>query len=161
MIRPPSGDDWVALTDEPLPIAEMIAFVTLPSCGAVTLFLGTVRDHAEGRPNVSLVEYEAWPEQVERGFEGLVSEARKRWVELGRVAVLHRTGPLQVGEASVAVAVSSPHRAEAFDAGRWCIDTLKESAPIWKHEVWEGGTDWGLHTHPITPVGREERLEGM
>lgn len=148
-----TGEDWVALTAGEIPTADALDFVRRPSCGAVALFLGTVRDHAPGRPGVSLVEYEAWDEQVERVLWEIAGEARTRWPEVARVALLHRTGPLDVGEISVLVAVSSPHRAEAFEAARWCIDTLKETAPIWKHEHWDGGDAWGLDSRPIGQVG--------
>lgn len=158
------GDDWVALTAETLPVPEALDYVQRPSCGAVVLFLGTVRDHAPGRPGVSLVEYEAWEEEVVKVLDEIAAGARSRHPDIGRLAILHRTGPLAVGEASVLVAVSSPHRADAFEAGRWCIDTLKETAPIWKNEHWEGGEAWGLDAKPITGVGergpvgiREER----
>ncbi len=73
--------------------------------------------------------------------------------DLERIALLHRTGELGLSEASVAVVVSSPHRAEAFEAARFCIDTLKESVPIWKQEHWAGGSDWAVEQHPIRPVG--------
>ena len=153
MLEVPSGDDWVAVAGETLPLCEVLEFVRHPSCGAVTLFVGTVRDHAPGRPGVTLVEYEAWPEQVLVRIAEIVGSARARWSGRGRVAILHRTGPLEVGEASVVVAVSSAHRAESLGAARWCIDTLKETVPIWKHEVWDGGEDWGVDAHPISDVG--------
>jgi molybdopterin synthase catalytic subunit len=141
--------DWIGLTSDPLPVHEALDWVPLPSCGAVVLFLGTVRDHSEGRPGVSLVQYEAWGEQVEGVLRKVVAEARRMVPSLGRVALLHRTGPLGVGETSVLVAVSAPHRGDAFKAGRYCIDTVKETAPIWKLERWEGGEEFGLDAHPI------------
>ena len=81
-----------------------------------------------------------------------MAEARRRWPDLERVALLHRVGDLTLSEPSVAVAVSSPHRDAAFDAARFCIDTLKEAAPIWKQEHWTAGSDWALGEHPIRPV---------
>jgi molybdopterin synthase catalytic subunit len=148
----PTGRDWIALTAEVLPVEAALSFAGDPSCGAVALFLGIVRDESPGRPGVHLVEYEAWEEQTEPVLAGIVAAARARHPEIARVAVLHRTGPLQVGEASVLVCVSSPHRAAAFEAARFCIDTLKETAPIWKHEHWEGGHAFGLDAKPIAPV---------
>jgi molybdopterin synthase catalytic subunit len=153
VLEVPSADDWVAITGETLPLGEALEFVRRPSCGAVTLFVGTVRDHAPGRPGVTLVESEAWPEQVLLRMGEIIASARARWQGLGAVAILHRSGPLEVGEASVVVAVSSPHRADSLDAARWCIDTLKDTVPIWKHEVWDGGEDWGVDPHPISDVG--------
>ena len=150
----PAGQDtWVELTASPLSYELASSWVTLPGCGAVVVFGGTVRDHAEGRPGVSELEYEAYPEQVERRLHDIAAEARRRWASVGRVALLHRFGTLTVGECSVLVAVSAAHRGEAFEAARYCIDTLKLTVPIWKRERWEGGEDWGLDAHPIAEVG--------
>ena len=129
-----------------------MAWAERPYCGAVVLFTGTVRDHAEGRPGVTALEYEAYEEEVAPRLADIAGEARRRWPALGRVAVLHRVGVLDVGETSVLIAVSAPHRAEAFDAARFCIDTLKTTVPIWKRETWEGGSDWALCSHPVDEV---------
>ncbi|MEA3186121.1 MAG: hypothetical protein QOJ74_2598, partial [Ilumatobacteraceae bacterium] len=88
--------------------------------------------------------YEAYESQVVPRFEAIETELRQRWPETGRLAVMHRTGTLELGESSVVVVVSAPHRAEAFEAARFAIDALKLSAPIWKHEVWQDGADWGI-----------------
>jgi molybdopterin synthase catalytic subunit len=144
---PETGDNWLGITAEPLPIAATYEWAVVPSCGAVVLFSGTVRDHAEGRDDVQYLTYEAYDEQVVAVFERIVVELRERWPDTGRVALLHRTGRLELGESSVVVVVSSPHRPHAFEAGRFAIDALKESAPIWKHEVWTGGSDWGTDAH--------------
>jgi len=101
-------------------------------CGAQVVFSGTVRDHAEGRAGVSLVEYEAYAEQVEPRLAQLAAEARRRWPALGRLVLLHRIGELAVGECSVVVVASAPHRAEAFEACRYAIEAIKHDAPIWK-----------------------------
>ena len=114
-----------------------------PRCGAVVLFSGTIRDHAEGREGVEHLTYEAYEEQVVPRFAAIGDELRRRWTDVGRVALLHRVGRLTVGESSVIAVVSAPHRAGAFEAARFAIDALKESAPIWKHEVWADGADWG------------------
>lgn len=106
-------------------------------------FAGTVRDHAEGRPGVSLLEYEAYEHEVEPRLAALATQARHRWPMLGALVLLHRVGPLAVEEVAVLVVVSAPHREEAFEAARWCIDTLKATVPIWKRETWQGGVDWG------------------
>jgi molybdopterin synthase catalytic subunit len=97
--------------------------------------------------------YEAYEEQATRVMAEIVADARRRWSDVERVALLHRVGELSLSEPSVAVAVSSPHREHAFEAARYCIDTLKESAPIWKQEHWQDGTDWALGQHAIRPVG--------
>lgn len=145
-------DTWVGLTAEPLPVAAAHDWAIRRDCGAVVVFTGTARDHAEGRPGVSRLEYEAYAEQVEPKLLEIAGAARRRWPVLGRIVLLHRTGPLELGEAAVVVAVSAPHRGEAFDAARWCIDTLKATVPIWKKERWEGGEDWGLAATELTEV---------
>jgi molybdopterin synthase catalytic subunit len=145
----PEGRDWTALTTERLPVDAATAWSVLPDCGAVVTFLGTVRDHAEGRSGVSGLTYEAYEEQVVPRLDAIVAEARARW-DLGRVALLHRTGRLVVTDCSVVVVVSAPHRAEAFEAARFCIESLKSTVPIWKSETWEGGSDWGTNAQEVT-----------
>lgn len=151
-MQPAAGDTWVALTDEVLPVGAVADWAVRADCGAVVLFSGTVRDHAEGRPGVSRIVYEAYAEQVVPRLEAIAGAARDRWPTIGRVALLHRTGPLGLGDVSVVVAASGPHRPEAFDAARYCIDTLKSTVPIWKQERWTGGEDWGLDAKAIVEV---------
>jgi molybdopterin synthase catalytic subunit len=155
-IRPGAeGDDvWVALTEAQLSYERAAEWVTRSDCGAVVLFGGTVRDHSEGRPGVSELEYEAYEGQVERRLEEIATEARTRWPSVGRVALLHRVGVLAVTDCSVIVAVSAGHRAEAFEAARYCIDTLKQTVPIWKRERWSGGEDWGTDAAPVEEVSK-------
>lgn len=149
-VAPTDGDSWISLTTDELDIAAIYAWSVSPSCGAVVLFSGTVRDHADGRPGVTQLEYEAYHEQVEPRLAAIEAEMRRQWPDIGRVALLHRVGVLELGESSVVVSVSSPHRPEAFEAARFGIDALKASAPIWKRETWDGGEDWGLcATDPI------------
>jgi len=157
-VRPPdTGHDWLALTGEALPVAGAAEWVVRPECGGVVVFTGTVRDHAEGRAGVTELSYEAYEEEVEPALAAIAAEARSRWPVIGRIALLHRTGPLAVGDPSVVVAVSTPHRAEAFDAARWCIDTLKSTVPIWKRERWAEGEGWGTGAHDVEPVERSGR----
>ncbi|HZB70967.1 MAG TPA: molybdenum cofactor biosynthesis protein MoaE [Acidimicrobiales bacterium] len=151
-----ASDTWARLTDEPLAVGALAEWVVRPDCGAVVVFTGTVRDHADGRPDVTSLEYEAYAEEVEPRLEALAEEARRRWPALGRVALHHRTGTLSPGEPSVVVAVSTPHRAEAFEAAHWCIDRLKASVPIWKRETWAGGEGWGLDATEIEDVSAAE-----
>lgn len=146
---PEDADTWVGLTDEALPVDDAARWAVRPDCGAVVVFSGTARDHAEGRPGVSLLEYEAYTEQVVPRLEAIATEARRRWPDLGRIALLHRTGPVGVGESAVVVVVSSPHRDAAFEAARFGIDTLKATVPIWKRETWDGGSSWGLEAQHI------------
>lgn len=133
-------------------MAEALDWSVLPSCGAVTSFVGTVRDHADGRTDVIKVHYEAYRELVVPKLVDVAAAARRQWPDLGRLALLHRVGTLAVGEASVLVVVSAPHRAAAFDAARFCIDTIKAAVPIWKLETWDGGSDWGLGAQPVSAV---------
>lgn len=149
VLLPPAGDDWVALTSAPLPLERLATWPIVPSCGAVVVFAGTVRDHADGRAGVSSLEYEAYTDAAAEMLRGIASEMRARWPGLGRVALLHRTGVLALTDVSVVVSVSAPHRPEAFDAARFGIDTIKAEVPIWKHESWEGGTAWGLDARPL------------
>jgi len=143
-------DDWFGLHDGPIPVGDVYDWALRPDCGAVVLFSGTVRDHAEGRPGVDHLTYEAYDEQVGPRLAAIAAEVRRRWPEVGRIAMLHRTGRLEITESSVVVAVSAPHRPEAFIAARYAIDALKETAPIWKHEVWDGGEDWGTGASVVT-----------
>ena len=156
MHPPTTGEDWVGLTADRLPTDQALAWAVRADCGAVVLFAGTVRDHAEGRDGVTELEYEAYDEQVEPRLAAVAAEARARWSGLGRIALLHRVGPLAVTDTSVVVVVSAAHRGEAFDAGRFCIDTLKASAPIWKKEHWGASeSDWVSTAQPIAEVGSQ------
>jgi molybdopterin synthase catalytic subunit len=160
-VRPPAhGDDWIGLLADPLPVEAAQSWAIRPGCGAVVSFLGTVRDHAADRPDVTAIDYEAYTEQVEPKLAEVASAARGRWPELGRLALLHRVGRLEVGEASVVVVASAPHRAEAFEAARYAIDTVKSTVPIWKAEHWAGGVDWGTDAHQIEAVDEAGRVPG-
>jgi molybdopterin synthase catalytic subunit len=155
-VKPAPGDTWVALTEDVLPVGLVADWAVRPDCGAVVLFTGTVRDHAEGRSGVTRIVYEAYEEQVLPRLDAIAAMARVRWPDVGRLALLHRIGPIDLEEASVVVAASSPHRPEAFEAARFCIDTLKASVPIWKQEHWGGGSDWSAAAHaarPVVPAG--------
>ncbi len=152
-----SDSDWVDVGPDAIDPTKLIAFVQSPAAGAVALFLGTVRDHSPGKTGVSHLEYEVYGEVVTRKIEEIVAEARRHWPVI-RAAAVHRTGELAVGEMSVAVAVSSAHRADAFPAARYLIDELKARAPIWKKEHWEGGAEWVRedHAHGGQPQPNDE-----
>ena len=152
VIEPPSARDWVGLTGEPLPVEAANAWAATPATGAVVCFLGVVRDHAEGRDGVTGLSYEAYEYVATRRLEEVAAETRRRWPEVERLALLHRVGDLGLSEASVVVVASSPHRAEAFDAARFAIDTLKETVPIWKREHWSEGSDWSAASNNARPV---------
>jgi molybdopterin synthase catalytic subunit len=131
--RRPGERLLVRVTTEPLEPSDAVRFVQDPSAGGICLFLGTVRDHsAEGQ--VTGLQYEAWEELAATRLTEVADEMFERWPVL-RVALLHRTGSLEVGEASVAVACSAPHRAEAFEACRHGIERIKVDVPIWKKEA--------------------------
>jgi molybdopterin synthase catalytic subunit len=149
---PDVGDDWVALTPDALPVAAASAWVVRPDCGATVTFTGTARDHAPGRPDVDRLEYEAYDGPAVARMQTLVVEARSRWPAIGRIALLHRTGVVALGDAAVVVAVSAPHRSDAFEAARFAIDELKRTVPIWKRERWAGGESWGLEAQHIVDV---------
>jgi molybdopterin synthase catalytic subunit len=152
VLEAPSTPDWVGLTPDPLPVTAVTEWATTSGSGAVVTFLGVVRDHSEGRPGVTGLTYEAYEEEAALRLAEVAAEVRRRWPDVERVALLHRTGPLGLSEASVAVVVSSPHRPEAFEAARFGIDTLKETVPVWKQEHWDGGVDWGQCAHDVRPV---------
>jgi molybdopterin synthase catalytic subunit len=133
----------VRLTCEPIEHAQLTEAVRRPGCGAVVTFLGTVRDLTGDEVTVAL-EYEAYPPMAERQMAEIAREAEARWL-VGAIELVHRLGRLEVGEISVAVAVSCPHRADAFAACRFAIDRLKEVVPIWKKDL---GPDRASWVHP-------------
>ena len=133
----------VALTNEPIDVLAVLDGVQSPLAGAVVLFLGTTRELTGERRTESL-DYECYPEMAAQKLQELEAEARGRW-KLIECAVVHRLGHLEIGEPSVAVAVSSAHRQAAFEAGQWLIDTLKQTVPIWKKENWADGTTEWVH----------------
>jgi len=128
------------VTEKSLNLHELIVFVSSPMAGAIATFIGTARNHNGGRRVISL-EYEAYPEMAERELARVGEEARRRW-DIERIAIVHRIGPVQISEVSVAIAVSAAHRHEAFEACRFAIEELKKTVPIWKKEVFEGGELW-------------------
>lgn len=145
---PRPASDWLRCSAGPLDVGEASSWVVLPSCGASVTFVGTARDHAGDRTDVHLLEYEAYDEQVVPVLEVVAAEVRRRWPDVGRLALWHRTGALEVTDVAVVVAVSTPHRDHAFEAARWAIDEVKATAPIWKREHWaDGQEDWGRCDH--------------
>lgn len=157
-LPPEEGDTWVALSPVPLPVAEIATWVKEAQSGAVVTFCGCVRDHSPGRAGVDLLEYEAYEGPALQRMREVAAAARRRWPAVGRIAIVHRTGRLQVSDDAVAVAVASPHRTEAFEAARYCIDTVKATVPLWKRERWvgdgtsPGGEDWGTCAHELEEV---------
>jgi molybdopterin synthase catalytic subunit len=156
----------ISLTNDPIDTAPILAAARHPKAGAVVLFLGTTReltatrhpaDPAAGCPRQTVaLDYEAYHEMAERKLAELESEARRRWPVLECI-IVHRLGRVPPTEASVAIAVSTPHRADAFAAGQWLIDSLKHDVPIWKREQYaDGATEW---VHPgMEPEGERGRV---
>jgi molybdopterin synthase catalytic subunit len=141
LLPPVSGGAGLcSLSEHPLDPAEVSARVEGPDAGGVVVFVGAVRDQARGH-QIRFLEYEAYPAMAEREMDRIVAEAGARWSG-ARVAIAHRVGHLEVGELAVVVAAAAPHRAEAFEACRFAIDTLKERVPIWKKEVATDGAYW-------------------
>ena len=134
----------IRLVSEAIDYAALTESVRRSDCGAVVTFLGTVRDLTDGKETVAL-DYEAYAGMAEQKLAEIERDTRARW-PVGDIALVHRLGHLEVGEVSVAVAVSCPHRGQAFEACRHAIDRLKEMVPIWKKENWaDGSTEW---VHP-------------
>ncbi len=133
----------IRITRDPLDgdaIRALERAVTTDGAGGVVTFTGVVRDNARGK-RVRALEYDAYPEMAESELARIADAVRQRWPECG-VALVHRIGRMEIGECSVAVVVACPHRAEAFEACRYAIDTLKATVPIWKKELYEDGEEW-------------------
>ena len=144
-IPPVSGGDAAfrpfVITDQPLQSETLTSYVRRPSDGAVVLFSGVARDNFGGRTTAHLY-YDAYAGMAEPVLEQIAREAAERW-EIGRIAVYHRIGRLEIGETAVLVAVAAPHRQAAFEAAAYIMDRIKEIAPIWKREAWaDGTTEW-------------------
>lgn len=149
-------NDWIALTPEPLSTAAASDFVTAPEAGGIAVFLGTTR--GENSPtNVPLaaLDYEAYDQMALAQMRQLAADARAKW-PICKLALLHRTGRVAVGEPSVIIAVSTPHRGAAFEACRWLIDTLKAHVAVWKKECWADGSVSWVEGTPV----KADRMKG-
>jgi molybdopterin synthase catalytic subunit len=134
------GTDLYEITGTPLSLDALVAAVMQNTSGAVATFLGVVREFARGR-QVSYLEYDAYPEMATATLRQIGEEIRHRW-PVERIAMVHRIGRLTVGEASIAIAIASPHRRDALEACAYAIERVKEIVPIWKKEVWTDGAEW-------------------
>jgi molybdopterin synthase catalytic subunit len=144
----------IQLTHAPIDYTALTEQVRSEQAGAIVLFLGTVREMTDGKQTVAL-DYEAFPQMAEAKLAELLVEARGRWPII-KAAIAHRLGRLELGDVSVAVAVSTPHRQHAYEAARHLIDRLKEVVPIWKKENWaDGTTEW---VHPGVESPENSRL---
>ena len=128
------------VTHEVIDAQELIDAVQTPADGAVCVFYGVVREDSRNK-KVRFLEYDAYPEMAEKKMRDILEEVRAKWPEQ-RAAIVHRVGTLGIGEASVVIAVGSPHRGESFEACRYVIDRVKEEVPIWKKEVFTDGEEW-------------------
>lgn len=148
-----------AVTAGPLDPAAVAALVTASGDGAVTTFVGLVRDRNAGR-RVLWLDYEAFEPLAVKAFDTIGGEAARQWPG-ARLAIHHRTGRVAIGEASVVIAAASPHRGEAFAACRYAIERIKQIAPIWKHEHFEGGEVWieGATADPSDEAARQAAME--
>lgn len=146
------------ITTAPLDIRVLIAAVGTHHTGAVATFLGVVRDHNQGR-RVEYLVYDAYVPLAERALARIVMETRDRWSSVA-IAIHHRIGRIEIGDASVAIAAASPHRADAFAACRYAIERVKQIVPIWKHEYFEGGDVWieGATADPDDQAAREAAM---
>ncbi len=134
------GAGACSLSDGPIDVGKVVARVSGPGMGGIVTFIGAVRNRARGR-DIRHLEYESYPEMAEREMQRIADEAAERWPGT-RVAIAHRAGHLEIGDLAVVVVAAAPHRAEAFEACRYAIDTLKETVPIWKKEVATDGEYW-------------------
>jgi molybdopterin synthase catalytic subunit len=139
--EPTSEGDWIGITSEPLSEHAVAHAVEDAGAGAVVVFSGIVRNQTGGR-RVKYLEYEAHAPMAEAKMREIAEGIRARWPHTRRVALVHRVGRLEIGESSVMIAVSSPHRGEGFEACRFAIDTLKATVPVWKKEYFEDGEVW-------------------
>lgn len=136
----------IRLTDQAIDEQAVLESVRTNAAGAAVLFVGTTREFTAGRRTVTL-HYEAYREMAEAELHKLATEAGKRF-DLCHCAVVHRLGEVPLGETSIVIAVSAPHRADAFEAGRWLIDTIKQTVPIWKREQYDDGSNHWIHPDP-------------
>jgi len=158
LIPPVSGGvDVYEITEAPLSLDGLAEEVGQNTSGAVASFLGIVREFARGR-QVDYLEYDAYPEMATAKMRQIGEEIRQRW-PIDRIAIVHRIGRLSIGEASVAIAVSSPHRREALQACAYAIERLKETVPIWKKEVWSDGAEWIGST--VEEYAERKRQDGL
>jgi molybdopterin synthase catalytic subunit len=151
--------DRVLLSHDPIDVAAAYASVQDPRCGGIALFVGTTRDTHEGR-QVELLAYEAYEAMALKELEALVADIHVRWPDVVHACIVHRLGEVPLGEASVLVAVSTPHRVEAFAACRHGIDALKASVPIWKKESYRDGADprWVANRESAVP-GEQSQVQ--
>ncbi|KAG7322951.1 hypothetical protein KOW79_014297 [Hemibagrus wyckioides] len=151
------GLDLIKLTTDKLSTDAVTESVTCSSCGAISLFIGTTRDHFEGKKVVQL-EYEAYVPMAESEMRKICADVRRRWPTVRHICIHHRLGVVPVTEASVIIAVSSPHRSDSLEAVKYGIDALKSTVPIWKKEIYESEEPcWKENSECLWTGSRDER----
>lgn len=162
ILPPVSGgqedEDPFYITEQPLSVDDLIGKVRNPLCGAINVFVGTVRELTQGKKTIHL-EYEAYAPMAVKMMKQIANEIESQWPGT-HVAMAHRIGKLEIEDAAVVIAVATPHRAASYEAGRYAIERLKEIVPVWKKEIWEDETEWiGHQQGPWNPL-REGELKG-
>ncbi len=147
-----NANEWVAVSSESLRPDDLAAWVTRPDCGAVVTFSGVARTTSTVGHEIVELDYETDIALAEERIRAVTAAARERWPVVRAIAVHHRIGTVRIGEPAVVVAVSAPHRREAFDAAQFCIDAVKRTVPMWKREVWRGGSSWSEEAQAIVDV---------
>lgn len=148
----PHGRDWATVTPAPLDPDALTTWATRPECGAVITFCGTARNRSTFPHDIEALEYDTSVELAEDRIGRVIALARSRWPSLGAVAIHHRVGLVALEEPAVVIAVSSPHRREAYEASQFCIDMVKSCVPMWKREIWRGGSAWSEEAQDILSV---------
>ncbi|MFP3896043.1 MAG: molybdenum cofactor biosynthesis protein MoaE [Anaerolineales bacterium] len=143
------GKRLFQITSQEISVDDVLSRLADPAIGGLATFVGVARGETDGR-EVQYLEYEAYPEMAEAELRRIGEEIRERWPTTREVAIVHRTGRLEIGEIIVVIAVSAAHRQGVFDAAHYAIERLKEIVPIWKKEVWAGGEEWKSEQHPGT-----------
>lgn len=160
LIPPVSGGEEISffdITSEPLDIHTVTSKVLDPDHGATLTFVGTTREHTNGKRTVKL-EYEAYTPMALKTMEQIRTEIESRWPH-ARLAISHRIGTVEIGDSSVIIAVSAPHRTECYEASRYAIERLKQIVPIWKKELWEDGSEWKGTSDPSwNPIERSDDI---
>lgn len=147
------------ITKEPISIEDVVSKVVHPHAGAINTFIGTVRELTKGKKTLYL-EYEAYVPMAEKKLKQIGDEIKEQWPDT-RIAICHRIGRLEITEIAVVIAVSTPHRADSYDACRYAIERIKEIVPIWKKEHWEDGDSWigDQKETKLYPLGRPEEVD--
>ena len=152
VVNAPVGSDWISVSETSLVPEALTSWVTRPDCGAVVMFVGMARNNSTRGEVIEALEYETSVDLAATRIAQVIEVARSRWPALGSVAIHHRIGVVRVGEPAVVIALSSPHRRAAFEASQFCIDTVKKCVPMWKREIWQGGSAWSQEAQDLLDV---------